>query len=291
MPPPDTQPTTCLFAQYHPSGHIPAHTRYTLTQLARCGLRLHVACSGATAVAPHDQAFLATIGATALPRPNAGLDFGAWADLLRAGHAAGAPRVIFANDSVFGPFADLRPLLAAMDARGADAWGMVESRERMPHLQSWFLNLTAHALAAAPVQRVFAQDFAAMGKEAIILHGELGLSAALREAGLSTTAAWPETMRLRRLLPVNPAHFDWRGMLTTGAVPFIKAELLRDNPANIAWLPHYRGILATMPLYDPAQIDPTLAAPPLRPTSLARRLLNITLTRDRPAALRSLFGM
>jgi hypothetical protein len=285
----------CLFAQYHPSERIPEHTRRYLAALAGCGLVLHVACAGVERLADADAAFLAGLGAAGYPRANAGLDFGGWAELLRAGCADGAARVVFANDSVFGPYGDLRPILARMNAGGADAWGMVESFERVWHLQSWFVCLTAEALARPAVRRVFAQDFAAMGKEEVILHGELGLGVALRQESLAVDAVWRHGARVRRLMPVNPSHFDWLAMLRGGAVPFVKAELLRENPANIAWIDGWRDAVRARG-GDPGEIDaalgvagerwrvPRVAAKPIR------KMLNVVLTADHAAAARRLLG-
>ena len=281
------QRDACLFAQYHSSGRIPAHTRHTLTSLAACNLRLHVACAGINQPDPDDARFLHAIGATCHPRVNAGLDFGAWCHLLRAGCANDAPRVIFANDSVFGPFADLGQILAAMNAKSLDAWGMVASHERVWHLQSWFVSLTQRALHSPAVARVFAQDFAPMGKEEVILHGELALGVALRAERLSVGAVWPDPSRVRRMVPVNPSHFDWAAMLTTGAVPFIKAELLRDNPANIAWLGAWRDILGP---HAETVAHALPGPPPIRPALFARRVLNMLLTRDHALALRHLWA-
>ncbi len=285
----------CLFAQYHPAGVIPAHTRRYLAALAGCGLRLHVACSGVGALATDDRAFLAGIGATGHPRANAGLDFGAWADLLRAGCADGAASVLLANDSVFGPYGDLLPILTRMGAGGLDAWGLVESFERVWHLQSWFVCLTAAALRRPAVRRVFGQDFAAMGKEEVILHGELGLGVALRAERLAVAAVWRHGGRLRRMIPVNPSHFDWRSMLHSGQVPFVKAELLRDNPANIGWIDDWRDVVQARG-GDPAEIDAALGAAgrpwrvPRKPARPERTLLNVLLTADRGAAARRLLG-
>jgi hypothetical protein len=284
--------SVCLFAQYHPDGVIPSHTRRYLGVLARCGLRVCVAVSGARRVAEGDAAFLASIGGVGQARANKGLDFGAWRDLLGAGCAEGADCVVFANDSVFGPYGPLAPVLAAMQGRGLDAWGLVESNERVWHLQSWFLCLTASALRSAAVRRVFAQDFGGMSKEEIILHGELGLSTALLASGLRVGSAWGEGPRMRRLLPVNPSHFDWRAMLESGGVPFIKAELLRDNPANIAWLPGWRLVLGRLPDGGVAEVTAAIGRdPPVRRARLHRLVLNALLTRDRAAAVRALVGV
>jgi hypothetical protein len=287
--PPDAngKPDVCLFAVYAPNGGIPTHTRRYLAHLAECGFALHVACAGVTKIGSDEAAFLASIGAVGHPRENAGLDFGGWSALLAAGCATGAPRVLLANDSVFGPYGDLRPIIARMNARGLDAWGLVASHERVRHLQSWFVSLTAAALATPAVRRVFAQDFTAMTKEEIILHGELGLGVALRAEHLVVDAVWTHTARLRRLMPVNPTHFDWRSMLLSGKVPFLKAELLRDNPANIGWIGDWRDVLRRCPHGDPAEIDAAFAKPwrvPLTRGKPIRLLLNALLTRDHRAA-------
>ncbi len=283
---------TCLFAQYTPSGRLPPHTRRYLAALAALGFTLHIAISGATAVTPEDDAWLRALGASAHPRANAGLDFGAWADLLRAGRARGAETVLLANDSVFGPYGDLAPLISRMRERDLDAWGMVESHERVRHLQSWFLMLRASSLVRPAVARVFAQDFAAMTKAEIILHGELGLSAALEAENLRIGSVFASVGRLHRLLPANPSHFDWRLMLRAG-IPFLKAELLRDNPADIAWLaPLWRRALAGLPGNGVAEIEAALGhgfVPPGRPFRLGRRLLHCLLTQDRGVAV--LYGL
>jgi lipopolysaccharide biosynthesis protein len=281
----------CLFAQYDPSGRIAPHVLRYLAHLAECGFVVHVACSGATRLAEDDKAALRQIGATPHPRVNAGLDFGAWQELLRTGCAEGAPEVLLANDSVFGPFADLRPLLAAMRARRLDAWGMVASTEGVWHLQSWFVCLSARALAAPAVQRVLAQPFAEMSKPEIILHGELGLGTALREAKLATGAAFeePRRNRLRRLVRVNPMHLDWAWLLTSGHVPFLKIELLRDNPIGIPWAHRWPAVLAGTSDYPPELIRRHLGrATPLPPVPWRTRLLYLLLTRDKSEAIRAL---
>jgi lipopolysaccharide biosynthesis protein len=72
-----------------------------------------------------------------LLRENSGLDFASWS----AGFAKHAPmmgaRLLLANDSVYGPIGDLRHGLERLTCRPADFYGMVESVEIAPHLQSW----------------------------------------------------------------------------------------------------------------------------------------------------------
>ena len=74
-----------------------------------------------------------------------------------------------------------------------------------------------------------------MSKGEIIERGELGLSAHLRAAGLRLAALATDPPRggAPRLMGENPAQFLWRPLIEQDGVPFVKIELLRDNPRNI----------------------------------------------------------
>ena len=280
----------CLFAHYAADRRLHASVLHYLAQLRRCGLEVHVALSGIEQVAPEDRERLDQLGVAAHTRPNEGLDFGAWQHLLRIGCARDAECVLLANDSVFGPITDLSPIVAAMRARRHDVWGMVESHEVAWHLQSWFLCLTASALGRPAIARVFALPFARMSKAEIILHGEIGLGTAIRAEALDWGACLPDRRTgLRRLIAVNPMHVDWLCAIRSGRVPFIKVELLRDNPARIPWLGGWPQMLRRYGEFPQAWIEERIAAPPARTrASPQMRLLYALLTRDRSAALRSL---
>ncbi len=285
---------TCLFAHFDRSGRIAPHVLHYLRQLSLCGFRTHVAMSGVAQPHDDDRAALALLGATPHPRPNRGLDFGAWQDLVAHGCADGAGTILLANDSVFGPLVPLAPLVAEMEAGMPDVWGMVESREGAWHLQSWFLCLSARAFAAPAVARVLRQPFRDMGKAEIVLHGELGLGAAIRAEGLRWAArARPPARRLRRLVPGNPMHLDFLSVIRDGSVPFVKVELLRDNPAAVRWVGAWRKAVAASPIFPAEWIDRHLGdgaplVPPCPEQTLRMRLLYAAITRDRGQAMRTL---
>ena len=292
-----TTRAVCLFAHYAPDRRLSASVVHYLLQLAQCGLSVHVALSGMDRLDDGDREILDVHGIAAYTRDNRGLDFGAWQHLIRCGCTRDADSILLANDSVFGPVAELSPIVASMQAGGHDVWGMIESSEISWHLQSWFLCLTAAAMARPAIARVFEQDFASMSKTEIILHGEIGLGTAILAEGLSWKACLADRRRgLRRLVAVNPMHVDWITVLACGRVPFIKVELLRDNPARIPWLGLWPKMLQIYGKFPEAwvweRITPITAvgragsAPASR---LKMRLLYLLLTRDRWAALRSLF--
>jgi lipopolysaccharide biosynthesis protein len=286
------KPAICLFAHYAPDRRLSASVLHYLAELVRCGLAVHVALSGTDRVAPEDREILDRLGIAAYPRPNAGLDFGAWQHLFRIGCAKNAGSVLLANDSVFGPVSDLPPIVRAMQARNYDVWGMVESHELSWHLQSWFIFFSAAALARPAIARVFEQPFEQMSKAEIVLHGEIGLGTAIKTENLSWGACLPDTRRgLRKLVAANPMHVDWIFALRSGRVPFIKAELLRDNPARIPWLERWPKVLARTRNFPESWIREriTPVGPGSCASSLRMRLVYVLLTRDRPAALRALF--
>ena len=279
----------CLFAHYAADGRVHASVLHYLAQLRRCGLDVHVALSGTERLARPDRESLDGLGVSAHLRANEGLDFGAWQHLLRIGCARGAGFVLLANDSVFGPVRDLAPVFETMQARGHDVWGMVESHEVAWHLQSWFICLTAEAFQRPAIVRVFDLPFAKMSKPEIILHGEIGLGAAIRAERLDWGACLPDSRRgLRRLVAVNPMHVDWLSALR--GLAFIKVELLRDNPARIPWFGRWPAMLRRHGRFPRTWIDERIATAPRTRigTSPQMRLLYVLLTRDRVAALRAL---
>lgn len=287
----------CLFAHYDARGTIAPHVLHYLQQIGSCGFTVHVALSGMTSLSDSDRIALDRVGAIAHLRPNGGLDFGAWQDLVTNGCAIGATTVLLANDSVFGPLQPLEPIFARMQAHSTDVWGMVESREGTWHLQSWFLCFTAAAFAAPAVRRVLQLPFHDMSKPEIVLHGELGLGAAILADRLSWNACWQSSRRpLRRLVPGNPMHLDFLALMRSGQVPFIKVELLRDNPTGLRWVDQWRKHVEAATIFPPDWIDRHLAddgrhMAPRPAQSVRMRLLHAAISHDQPEAVRSLVGL
>lgn len=275
----------CLFAQYNPGSRIPAHVLHYWRALREAGFAVHAALSGRTDIAPADRDAIAGLGVAAWTRPNAGLDFGAWAALMARGVADDADEILIANDSVLGPFEPLTPIMRRM--AGYDGWGMVLSREGRPHLQSWFVLMTRATFERPAVRRVFAQDFAAMGKDEIIVHGELGLSAAFAAERLDVGAVWRSEFRLRpaHVIATNPMHFRWRQMLDSG-VPFLKRELIERNPARIIGADAWRDALRERG-WTAEWAGDIPAAAPRRGLGLRQSALQIMVREDRWRLLRA----
>jgi hypothetical protein len=180
--------------------------------------------------------------------------------------------IIFANDSVFGPLTPLAPMLERIDYGKADIWGLTESWQYRYHLQSFFFAFGPAALRSPAFAKFWRGIKPVPAKLFIIRQYEIGITQQMIRAGLSCAALWPyqslldgvdyemledlvaqsesdtgkvdpilrnrklQIIRLRdcisRRVALNPTADLWRQLLLSG-FPFIKRELLRDNPAEV----------------------------------------------------------
>lgn len=225
------------------------------------------------------------LAALVVHRRNRGLDFGAWKDLVPVAHARwpSMDELLLANDSILGPIRDLAPYLAAMRAGGPGFYGMLESIQGGPHLQSWFV-LARGMKAVGDLSAILAATRLSRSKWTIVQRGELRLARAMHEAGNRVAAlfgygrlvdvmlrdpaqrayldrALPGLLEggdiaaMRALLmerPLNPAHHLWRVLSGPAGCPFIKTELVRRNPGG---LPEVDGWAALVPPDSPCPVE------------------------------------
>lgn len=184
-------------------------------------------------------------------RENKGLDFASWAVGFAKHASAIGGRLLLANDSVYGPIGSLKTALEQLTGKPADFYGMVENIEIAPHLQSWFLLFEPWVLAHPTFTSILAQPFSAMTKRQIIEDGEVALSCRLVEAGFRYEALYLANRKVlnTRHPPINPTHILWRELLFDFGVPFLKIELLRDNPIGVE---DATTILQSIKKIDPA---------------------------------------
>ncbi len=164
-----------------------------------------------------------------ITRPNLGYDFGSWATAL---HLLPAVRdgaeVILTNDSMVGPFAPLGPLLDRAGA--AEVWAVTSSLQLAPHLQSYFLRFAPGVLAHPELERFFDGVRHLTNKVAIVRRYELGLTHAVRRAGLTSAAGYPAGML--GVGRANPTTAAWRALMESG-YPFFKRTLLHDPRVRV----------------------------------------------------------
>lgn len=233
-------PDVAILCHYDRRGAIRTDTIRYMRELRAAGFSLVLVSNGGR-LGPEAEAAIAELGGIALRRRNFGLDFGAWRMALRVLDLPRPEtgRILLANDSVYGPLVPLAPLLARMTADGADLWGLTDSNERGWHLQSYFL--LAHAsLLRAEVWRIFWRGARALPfKRWMVGRYEIGLSQRVAAAGFRAGALFPYADIVPDAAIANPTLGAWQALLDAG-FPFLKRELLRDNPTRLSGLEAWR---------------------------------------------------
>ena len=266
----------CLFAHFDKDDRIDDYVLHYLRQLRESNFSIVFISTSHLPVA--ETARLQGTCYDVILRDNAGLDFASWSAGFAKHAAAIGGRLLLANDSVYGPIGSLNAALDRLARAPADFYGMVESVEIAPHLQSWFVLLEPRVVRSAAFGKILAQPFSDMTKQQIILNGEVGLSRRLRQAGFQYQALYQNA---RSGLPprhdANAMLLFWRELLLEEGVPFVKIELLRDNPLG---LDDAAQILREVERIDPeicalikAHLKRAAVGGPLRPqrTPIARR--------------------
>ena len=216
----------CFFVTYAPSGTVPNHSLFHARSWSEQGFKVLVIVvvddlHGYVAGPDLDFADAVCV------RLNRGYDFGAWAAAIaRTPDIARLRLLALVNDSVYGPFRKFPAMLQRVERGDADVVGATESHQITYHLQSYMLFFRQAALRN-PAFLKFWRGLKTGGREFVIRNYELKLTALMRQAGLRTEALFPITNE-----DCNPTLRYWRELVQSG-FPFIKAQLLRDNPTGV----------------------------------------------------------
>lgn len=216
-------------------------------------------------------------------RDNVGHDFASWdAGIELVGtYFREAKEVLIVNDSCYGPFASLGPIIEKMRSLTSQVVSLTDGRFGGHHLQSNFLFLKEDVLRDGILTSFFeTYDFPILKRE-IVKRGEIALSTFLRSSGVKidtvfryeelcerfiekcenrtisaggtplspiqvVESEWEERL-LRDVLtgvPVNTTHAFWDVLLELG-FPLVKRDLLTANPTRCPNLRKLPSLLET----------------------------------------------
>jgi len=254
-------PDVAILSHYDRDGTIRPDSLRCLRELRTEGFSIVVVCNGGSLRA-EAAAAIEALGGLAIPRRNIGLDFGAWRAGLRTLELPRTEtrRILLFNDSVYGPLVPLGPLLARMTEDGADLWGLTDSVERGWHLQSYFLLAHASLFRDAAWRGFWPGVVPLPFKRWTVGRYEIGLSRRVIGAGFRVRALFSHDTIVPDGSVANPTLGGWRALLDAG-FPFLKRELLRDNPLKDSGLDGWRELV---PPAFAAEIDADLRRRPLR---------------------------
>jgi rhamnosyltransferase len=198
---------------------------------------------------PEELAVAAACSDRAWTRPNVGFDFGMWREAVEQIDVREWDELVLTNSSVFGPMWPLTESFARMDSVKCDVWGMTDNVESGWHLQSYFLVFRSSWLHSEPFRQFWSGVELLSDKNAVIQGYEIGLSRFLASHGFEARALVPESTLpprplvhvLRRPQFFNPTLVQPLALLKH-RMPYVKVELLRDNPMQRPLGPVYRAM-------------------------------------------------
>lgn len=267
----DAAPKVCVFAHHGLEADVAGYVFELLAGISSAGYKI-LFVSSAEGIDRASLDRLHKICTGVFTRRNAGRDFGSWQFGLRhIKNPQGLNWLLLANDSVFGPLFDLGDVAEKMERSGADFWGITDCYQHMWHLQSYFVCLKGAVVRSEAFRAFIAKDFAGLAKPQIIEAGEIALSQELLGAGFRGAAYCPYDAldEGKNDFSHNPMHHYWRKLITRAGCPFLKIELLRDNPLKVPEVERFGPIVSAVSCYDVRLMERHLAA--LRSASNERR--------------------
>ena len=156
-------------------------------------------------------------------------DFGSWAMLIdRLGwdHIASYNELIIANDSIYGPMADIAHTLNAMEQSSCDFWGITANDQFSYHIQSYFMGFKRSILASDEFRKFWSKVDVFQDHLDFVKKHEVRLSSLLIDAGFK-----PQTLVIPYSFP-NPSWFP-AALMRRFSAPFVKVKCFKDPVANL----------------------------------------------------------
>lgn len=257
-----------IFAHYDKDDIVDNYVYYYLEELKKVCSVVHCVSTAKLNTAHIEQLNRKGINVTC--RPNIGYDFMSYKLGLSLYDLIDFDEVVICNDSVYGPFQPLEKVFCSENVSDCDFWGITDSFQTTHHIQSYFVAFRKQAVNTMQFKDFWAEVKTLNNKQDIIDDYEIGLTKTLLDASLSFKTIYQSSQRstasvltiltednfnfFRKLskrlfdkdlyegLPRkiknfglrNPTHAAWEDTILTNDSPFLKTELLRDNPTKVA---------------------------------------------------------
>ncbi len=164
-----------------------------------------------------------------LYRLNRGYDFGAWSAAIQLlqPQLVASKTLAIANDSLLGPSRTFGKMVERASQLDADVIGLTESNELARHFQSFVLFFRETALKSQQFWK-FWKNVRTGERQFVLENYEVPLRGIFQQAGLKVAALHPvDGSRW-----YNPTITECPSLLAAG-FPYIKVQLLRDNPERV----------------------------------------------------------
>ena len=220
--------SVCIFSHFDEHGIIDDYVVYYIKRLSQLFDIIFV--STAENLNDKQTAKIEKYCMHLIVKRNYGYDFGAWkSGYDRIDNLSDYKKLLLANDSVYGPFYDLSELINSMDTKDYDVYSVTDNYQVKYHLQSYFILYNKSVFNSTVFTDFWKNQKIYSSKQDLIYECEISFTKKLINAGFKIGAYY--SSRNRTFL--NIMHYYWKDLLENKRIPFIKRELLRDNPVNI----------------------------------------------------------
>lgn len=174
-------------------------------------------------------------------KDNVGYDFGMWKLAIEKTDINLYDELTLVNSSIYGPVYSMHEVYSHMDKVDCDFWGITESYELDRHLQTYFLVFKRNVIQSDAFKSFWSGVLEYSNKLQTIRSYEIGLTQWLLQHGFKpgVYCSWQRLVKrcrhekvkkLRK--PMNPTIAYGLQLLKLES-PFVKLELLRDNPYKV----------------------------------------------------------
>ncbi|SEF33390.1 rhamnan synthesis F family protein [Variovorax sp. NFACC27] len=231
-----------------------------LQSLEAGGVNAIVVCNGKLDAASH--ALLLRSAHRVLVRRNVGRDMGAYrAATLYLGEQGLEPgRMLYLNDSIFFlKSKELDDLVEALCQRRFDVTGAFENHEKSHHVGSYALAVSGKVFSDPDIQRFWQRYRPYDLRPHAILHGEVALSACLKQGGYSIDVIYGAEKLVHQLNAL-----DLRGLI---ALTQVMRPAFRLQPLDGLMAQSMAALRLVEPLSVSSQARPAAAAAAVEPVA------------------------
>ncbi len=167
----------CVFSHYDKDNKIDDYVAHYVKELAYAGCDIIFVSNCEEIEEKYTDKILPHVNKLIM-RKNKGYDMAGFiTGFYEADNLQAYTHIIFANDSVYGPFYPLKKVFHDMEKREFDVWGISDNISPKYHIQNYF---TAYKISNQAVRQllddIFSNYFLSEDKEYIIKHYEIGVS-------------------------------------------------------------------------------------------------------------------
>ncbi len=238
----------CIFSHFDPNNIIDSYVVYYLHKLSQCDCDI-IFVSTCVNLSDIEKNKIKDICKKIIIKKNRGLDFGAYKHgLITEENLDNYEKLIFTNDSIYGPFFNLNNIISYGEKHHLDMWGATDSYMIKYHIQSYFI-VFSRSLFLHPLFKKFWNRVYNLGlKNNIIIRYEIGMSQYFLKHGFKLSA-YCSCPILENHMNHDPSHHSWDKLILNDQYPFIKRMLIRNNPHQVK-IHHWRELINKVSQFD-----------------------------------------